>query len=295
MKKFFKITCYSTLTITSLAFFFGVYKYQTDEVLRAMIQNDEAKLMYHPTKEIDPLIGFNFEEFKIKVNDSIYVYSYFLKPTKKKKGNIFFIHGGGRNATFWVRAFKPLIDDGYAVYASDWRGAGKSNGSPNYITVLEDIKACFKDFNEKTQNEDIKTLVYGMSLGGQLAVDITKENEVAVDALVIDGSLASAQQIAIDYAPFNFLKNRAKNHPEKFNQLYVASRDIKEIKNTPKLIIHSTLDNDVPFHHGEILFKNANEPKEFWKTKTPHVGTLTDLPNKSIKKINDLLKNTSNK
>lgn len=290
MKKIIKITSYCLLTIIVLSLGIGFYLYKTDGTLRAMIHNDEAKLMYYPTKEIDSLKGFDFDEIKVRVNDSINVYSYYLKPTQKPKGNIFFIHGSGGNATVWVSLFKPLIDDGFAVYAADWRSAGKStNGQPNYITVLEDIAACYKDFKSRTEKDNLKTIVYGMSVGGQLAVKITKDNQETIDALILDGSLASAQQIAMDYAPFSFLKNRAKNNPERFNQLYVGSRDIKEIKNVQKLIIHSVDDKYVPIHHSEILYNNAEEPKQFWKTKTEHVGTLRDLPTETIIRVNKLI------
>jgi len=289
MKKVIRISGITLLTLIVLATSYGIYKYQTDDVLRAMINNDEAKLMYNPTKKIHSLFAFNFEEIRVKVNDSINVYSYYLKPNQKPKGNIFFVHGGGRNATYWVKMFEPLIDDGFAVYAADWRGAGKSKGSPNYVAVLEDMEACFKDFKKKTQLDSVKTIVYGTSVGGQLAVKIAKDNQEKINVLIVDGSLASAQQIAIDYAPFSFLKERAKKQPKRFNQLYVGYRDISDIKNMKKLIIHSVNDQVVPFHHGKSLYDNAKEPKEFWKTETAHITTLKDLPNQTIERLNKLI------
>jgi len=290
MKKVIKIIGYSLLTLTILGIGISVYIYQTNETIRAMIQNDEAKLMYHPSKQLNSLDAYNFEEFKVNVNDSIDVYSYYLKSPIKPKGNIFFIHGGGGNATVWVTLFEPLINEGYNVYAADWRGAGKSNGSPNYKALLEDIEASYKHFKKETKNDSLKTIIYGMSLGGQLAVKITEDNQDTVDALVLDGSLASAQQIAMDYAPMNFMKKRAEKHPEKFNQLYVASRDIKNINDIPKLIIHSTKDQNIPYHHVNAIFENAKEPKTLWTTKTAHVMTLKELSNESVSKINMLLK-----
>lgn len=290
MKKILKFTGWIVLTITLLIIGFGIYKYQTDEILRAMINHDESKLSYGPLKEIVSLENFDVEEYELKVNDSIKIYTYLFKPSIECKGTIFYIHGSGGNAAYWSQLYKPLIDEGYAVYAADWRGYGKAAGSPNYRGVLEDTETAFKDFLSKTKNDSLKTIVYGMSLGGQLAIKITKDNPDKVDALVLDGAFESAQQIAIDYAPFEFLKNRARNHPESFNQLYVGSRDIKDIKNVPKLIIHSINDEGVPLSHGKNLFNNANQPKEFWETKTPHIMTLRDMPDEAIEKINNLIK-----
>ncbi len=290
MKKALKITGWTLLTIILLGFGFGIYKYQTDDMLRAMINQDESKLSYGPLKEIISLKDFDFEEYKLEVNDSINIYTYLFKPSIKSIGNIFYIHGSGGNAAYWSQLYKPLIDEGYTVYAADWRGYGKSNGSPNYKGVLEDTETAFRDFLYKTKNDSLKNIVYGMSLGGQLAIKITKDNQKNVDALVLDGAFESAQKIAIDYAPFEFLKNRARKHPENFNQLYVGTRDIRDIQDIPKLIIHSTNDLQVSISHGENLFKNAKEPKEFWKTNTSHIMTLKDKPKEAIEKINRLIR-----
>ena len=289
MKRALKIVGYAILLIIVSGIGFGIYKYQTDDMLRAMINQDESKLSYGPLKEIVSLEKFDFEEYELEVNDSIKIYTYLFKPSIQPIGNVFFIHGSGGNAAYWSSLYKPLIDEGYNVYAADWRGYGKSTGSPNYRGVLEDTEVAFKDFLDKTKTDSLKHIVYGMSLGGQLAIKITMDNQEHVDALVLDSALESAQKIAIDYAPFEFLKNRARHHPESFNQLYVGSRDIKSIRNIPKLIIHSANDLQVSISHGENLFKNANEPKTFWKTETSHIMTLRDEPKEAIKRINRLI------
>ncbi len=281
---------FTVLMVVFIVIGFAVYKHQTDGVLRAMINHDESKLAYSPSKDTIGIGGYNFEEYQIQVNDSITTYNYLFKTPIKCKGYVFFIHGSGGNALYLSKLYKSLIDAGFSVYAADWRGYGKAEGSPNYKGVLEDTEIAFADFLSKTKNDSLKTIVYGISLGGQLAIKITKDNQDKVDALVLDGAFESAQQIAIDYAPFDFLKNRVRNHPEDFNQIYIGSRDIKEIKNTPKLIIHSVNDQNVPFSHGEHLFKNALEPKNFWKTETLHIMTLRDLPNGAIKRINELIR-----
>ncbi|WP_024769384.1 alpha/beta hydrolase [Aquimarina macrocephali] len=289
MKKIIKIASWTLLTITVLAVGFGIYMYQTDDMIRGMIHEDESKLYYYPSKEIASLEKFRYSEYELIVEDSIKIYTYHFKPLTAPKGNVFYIHGAGENATIWSSLIKPLVDYGFSVYAADWRGYGKSNGTPNYKGILKDTEAAFKDFIHKTQKDSLKTIVYGMSLGGQLAIKITKDNQDKVDALILDGSFESAQRIAIDYAPFEFIKNKHRKHPEKFNQDYVGVRDIVDIRHIPKLIIHSINDEGVPISHGKNLFKNAKEPKTFWETNTPHIMTLRDYPEEAIARINVLI------
>ncbi|WP_029035728.1 alpha/beta hydrolase [Salinimicrobium terrae] len=291
MKKALKVVGIIILILVLFSAGTGFYFYQTDPMIKAIVENDESKLYYFPVKEMEDMHDLKYSESVIKVEDSLDIYTYFFQPTTEEpKGNIFFIHGAGGNVSKYKGLIKPLVENGYRVYAADWRGYGNSTGKPNYKGVLKDTEMAFVDFKKKTQADSLKTIVYGTSLGGQLAVKITKDNENYVDALVLDGSIMSAQQMAIDYAPVDFLKEKAKKNPEDFNQKYVAVGDIKEIYNTPKLIIHSRSDRDVSFIQGENLFEAAKEPKEFWITDTKHIMTLKEHPDEAIHKIDSLIR-----
>ena len=291
MKKVLKIIGGAIAIVLFLGIGYGLYKYQTDPMLKAIVENDESKLYYFPVKEMDEMNDLKYSETILEVEDSLEIYTYYFESkTEEPKGNIFFIHGAGGNVSKYKALIKPLVENGYRVYAPDWRGYGNSSGKPNFKGVLKDTEIAFVDFKKKTQSDSLKTIVYGTSLGGQLAVKITKDNQNYVDALVLDGSIQSAQQMAIDYAPVEFLKEKARKNPENFNQEYVAIRDIKEICNTPKLIIHSQSDRDVSFKQGENLYEAAKEPKEFWITDTKHIMTLKEYPDEAIQKIDELIR-----
>jgi alpha-beta hydrolase superfamily lysophospholipase len=290
MKKAFKILGWFILTAILLVVGLVVYVYQTNDMIKAIVNNDESKLYYFPSNEIKEMKLLSFSEKTLIVDDSIKINTYQFKQTAKKaRANIFFIHGAGGNVTYFEAFFKPLTSNGFNVYAVDWRGYGKSTGVPNYKAVLNDTRAAFNDFVEETKSDSLKTIVYGMSLGGQLAVKITKDNQSIVDALVLDSSVESAQSLAIDYAPIEYFKEGARKTPERFNQLYVAVRDIKDIVNIPKLIIHGKNDKEVPFFRGQKLFNAAKEPKTFWANNSKHIMTLIDYPTETIQKINNLI------
>ena len=272
--------------ITTIAFIgIGVYYYQTNPMLKAIVNNDESKLYYFPSKQMLPMNELDYSESTLIVDDTIKIHTYQFTPTNEHKANVFLVYGGGGNVTTYQDMIKSLVENGFKVYAFDWRGFGKSNGKPGYKGLLTDTKVAFSDFIKQNETDTLKKVVYGMSLGGQIAIKITQENESNVDLLVLDGSIESAQTLAIDFAPMDFLKNKAKNSPQDFNQDYVAVRDISLIENTPKLIIHSKNDNEVPFVRGKNVFEAAKEPKVFWETNTAHIMTLVDLPKETADKI----------
>ncbi|WP_185967770.1 alpha/beta hydrolase [Formosa sediminum] len=285
-----KIIGWTFLILILIGIGIGTYFYQTNPMIKAIVNNDESKLYYFPTKEMANMDDIDYSESILNIEDSIKIYTYEFKATGNKKANIFLVHGAGGNVSSYKSLIKPLIENGFGVYALDWRGYGKSTGIPNYKGVMKDTEIAFQDFIRKTTKDSLKTIVYGLSLGGQMAVKITKDNQNRVNLLVLDGTVESAQSLAIDYAPVEYLKEKAEESPEDFNQDYVAVRDIAYIKNIPKLIIHSRIDRDIPFFRGKNVFDSAREPKEFWETETDHIMTLRDLTDEAIEKITNKIR-----
>lgn len=263
----------------------GVYFYKTYPIFEGIVNNDESKLFYFPSKEMQPFKHLQHSEKVLKVNDSINIYTYVFKPTHETDSKIFFIHGGGGNVSTYQDMIRPLVESGFEVYAFDWRGFGKSNGTPNYHGVLTDTEVAFKDFLDSENNGNRKIVVYGMSLGGQLAVKIAKENQSKINLLVLDSSIESAQTLAMDYSPISFLKEKAKNSPQDFNQEYVAVQDIKYIENVPKIIIQGKNDKIVPVIRGKNLYNSAKFPKTYWENNSEHIMTLIDLPKETTERI----------
>lgn len=290
MKRVFKISGWALLILLTIVAGFVLYMYNTNPMIKAIVDNDESKLFYFPVKEVEGLGEFNYEEIPLKVEDTVTVYGYFFKPeTDSIKASVFFIHGSGGNVGRYTKMIKPLVEGGFQVYALDWRGFGKSNGRPLHTNVLEDTKTAFKNMLKREDVKPTKIVVLGQSLGGQVAVRLTKEFENKIDALVLDGSVASFPTLAADFAPIEFLRKRAESNPDDFNEPYKAVEDIKDIKNTPKLIIQSSNDKVVTPVRGEMLFKNAREPKEFWQTEGEHIFTLINYPDEAIQKIENLI------
>jgi alpha-beta hydrolase superfamily lysophospholipase len=248
---------------------------------------NESRMFYNPSSEIEEMKDLIYEEKSIDVEKNITIYTYYFK-SNSPKANIFLIHGNGGNVSTYKNMIRTLVSGNYNVYIVDWRGYGKSTGKPGYKGVLKDTEAAFNDFISTIRNDSLKVIVYGMSLGGQIATKLVSDRQQEVDALILDGSLSSAQNLAMDFMPGKLIRNSMQKSSRTFNQDYVAEKDIQKIVDTPKLIIHSTMDNIISFYHGERLFKNALSPKFFWKTNTRHIRTLEELPDKTIYQIDKL-------
>ncbi len=156
IKKALKILGIIFLITTISAIAFGVYFYQTTPMLKAIANNDESKLFYFPSKKMMPMDDLKYDENPLLVEDTIVIQTYQFEPTTEPKANLFLAYGGGGNVTTYQNMIKTLVDNGFTVYAFDYRGFGKSNGKPSYKGVIQDTRKAFSDFISRSQENSLK-------------------------------------------------------------------------------------------------------------------------------------------
>lgn len=238
---------------------------------------------YQPSKKLVPIEGVNYTDFKIPVeNDTIT--GIFIKPALPPKATILFFHGTGGNVTTYLFMTKALVEAGFQVLMVDFRGYGKSTGTPNHINIASDGQK-FLDYSlalKQVKNKPV--ILYGASMGSQVATHLAKNNQVKITALVLDGGISSFNDIAIQFSP------EAESFLKTVPFPYSAEEDIKTII-IPKLFIHSDGDNTVPIAEGKIVYENAPEPKKFIEYIGDHLEGLVKDKDPILKCVNALIKN----
>lgn len=237
---------------------------------------------YQPKKEFKP-IDLKYENFSIPVEKDT-ITGIFLKPAAKPKATILFFHGAGGNVSTYVFMIKPLVEAGFQVVMVDFRGYGKSTGTPTHSNVAEDGQTFFDLMTRRNDIKDTKVLIYGASLGSQVSAHLAKNNKNKIAGLVIDGGMSSFADIAAVFAP-QFKDALTKM----LSSVYSAKEDIKATQGLPKLFIYSKNDKTVPFSQGEEIYKNAPEPKHFLEFTADHLSAVTEKPKDVVKAVESLI------
>lgn len=244
-------------------------------------QSDEH--FYQPTKELKPIEFSNTEEIRIPVASDT-ITAILLKPKSKPKATILFLHGAGGNISTYQFMVAPLVEDQFQVVMVDFRGYGKSTGKPTHLNIAEDGQVFF---DEMLKREDIKKtpiILYGASMGSQIATLLAKNNQNHIKALILDGALSSFTDIAAFYAPqYKEMIGKSYISP------YSAKENIKSLNTIKKLFIHSKEDKEIPYDQGLMVFNNAPEPKQFFGYKGSHLMAIVQNKEQVLKAINDLL------
>ena len=240
-------------------------------------------MFYQPKKEMKPLEFKNIENISLPVeNDTIT--AVILKPEAKSiQKTILFFHGAGGNISTYQFMTKPLVADGFQVVMVDMRGYGKSTGKPTHLNVAEDGQKMFDYLLSRKDIKDTKIYLYGASLGSQIATHLAKDNQSKISGLILDGGMSSFTDIAIKFKP------EMKDVIERYvTSPYSAKEDVKSLKGLPKLFIYSKGDSTVPFEHGQLIYNNAPEPKQFLEFSGEHLEGMVVDQNQILKAIEKL-------
>jgi pimeloyl-ACP methyl ester carboxylesterase len=240
---------------------------------------------YAPKKEWNPIHdSIEYKEIGFTINDTNNVSGILLEPQASFKHNILFFHGAGGNVSTYLFMMAPLAKLGYRVMMIDVRGYGKSDGTPTHVGIAADAPLIFDWVQQQEGFAGQKLIVYGASMGTQVATNLTKKKQDSISLLVLDGPMLSFTDIAVHSSP-PLQKAVVKQF---VTSPYSAVEDIKEVK-IPILIIHSRGDEDIPFEMGRELFDTASEPKVFWEYEGGHLESAMKYPKEVGQKIEEAI------
>jgi len=111
-------------------------------------------------------------------------------PDKEPKAVLLVAHGLAEHSGRYKNLVDYFVPKGYAVYALDHRGHGKSEGTRAYVDNFNDYLIDLKTFFDKVrkENKNLKIFLFGHSLGGTIATAYAIEHQDELAGLMVSGS-----------------------------------------------------------------------------------------------------------
>ena len=139
-----------------------------------------------------------FKESSIKNQENLTFHVNEWLPETKTSGLIFLLHGLADHGGRFRHVGEAFANEGFAFYAPDLRGNGLSGGKrghfDSYEQVMDDIAFLFRQSCE--EHPDIPAIIYGQSMGGNLALNFCIRRKPA-----ISGVIASSPWLRLTKAP----------------------------------------------------------------------------------------------
>ncbi|MEE8142383.1 MAG: alpha/beta hydrolase [Planctomycetota bacterium] len=195
------------------------------------------------------LAGPDAEEITFSSEDGVALSGVWI-PHLKARGVILFCHGNAGNLSSRIPQAVSWRQLGYSVLLFDYRGYGRSAGTPSESGVLSDARSAWQEAERRGMETPI---LFGRSLGAFAAIRLAGERQAR--GLVIDSAFISARAMAKLVLPVPGLSW--------FMSLKLDNLEAIPRVRCPLLVMHGELDEVVPFQHGRELFNAAPEPKSF--------------------------------
>lgn len=231
---------------------------------RAVIKLAEPRLLFYPKTglELNPsFYGLKFVDVVIRSGEYD-LHGWFFPGDRSKKFVIFY-HGNAGNMSDrldFIRFMKPSKLNFLMI---DYRGYGRSQGSPSIEGIGEDAVAAVEWMSKKRKVPLNRIVLWGRSLGASAALIAAKQYP-DVSGVIVESGFVSMREIASEIYPFLPVALITDG----FDNGLVVSTII-----TPKLFIHGTEDELIPFRHSEALYLRALEPKRIVPVVAGHNDT----------------------
>ncbi|QSP95040.1 alpha/beta hydrolase [Marinobacter salinisoli] len=228
-------------------------------------------------------LNLDYEDVFLKTSDGETLHGWWLPAATSETeplGTVYFLHGNAQNLSSHILNVAWLPEQGYNVFALDYRGYGQSTGAPDIEGVLNDVETGLNWLGTRPEVQSGGLFVLGQSLGGALGLTLASEwvkrgKEPEIDGVVIDGAFSGFRGIAQEKLG-SFWLTWPLQIPLSWTipDDYEGVDRIDDISPVPVLVIHSLRDEVIPFHHGKALYEAADYPKELIATDTPHGATF---------------------
>lgn len=210
------------------------------------------RLLYYPVRypegmwQAQRLLGA--EDVWLTAADSTRIHGWWVEAPEARFVTLH-LHGNGGNITHRVAAAMGIRAAGSSVLLLDYRGYGRSEGSPSEAGLYQDADAAYTWVQARGTN----LVIHGESLGTSVAVDLAVRKRCK--GVVLEAPFTSIGAVAHRVVPFaGPLVMRGYNTLQKISGL-----------KAPVLVIHGDKDEVIDFAMGKAIHEAAPPPKRFWR------------------------------
>jgi fermentation-respiration switch protein FrsA (DUF1100 family) len=163
-------------------------------------------------------------------------------------------HGNAGNIINRLENMRELYRIGLSIFIFDYRGYGRSQGSPSEEGLYQDALGAHDYLTRTKMIPSERIVLFGRSLGAAVAGELAVQKPAV--GLILESSFPSIGAVAkFHYGglPLHWLLGAEFPLIDRLPQLSL-----------PKLIIHGDQDDVIPLELGRQVFEAAKPPKFFY-------------------------------
>ena len=215
---------------------------------------DGRSCVFYPRNESGPCPKDAFDHF-VPVDDAVAVHCRFYRQDDSWPWILFF-HGNGEVISDYDELSLFYFKYRLNIAVADYRGYGKSNGTPTVAAMARDAHKVFEAaraaLKEKDLNENI--WVMGRSLGSVSAFEIAHGHSPGISGLIIESGFPSISSLII--------RPGIASPDMSLDSITKECLDMLKSITVPLLVIHGEYDTLVPPDEAETIMENTGSPSK---------------------------------
>jgi fermentation-respiration switch protein FrsA (DUF1100 family) len=223
--------------------------------LKILVVFAEPWMAFHPWRgeQATPSkFGVPYQELTITTADGESITAWLLRAPQAR-AQVIYWHGNGGNLSLWLDVLVSVRRLGVTVLGFDYRGYGKSSGSPTEQGIYRDTDAVLARFWSDLRDPDVKVIYWGRSLGGAVAAygtTVQKPDGLILESAFPDvGSLIRTNPVLALFGIFATYRFPAAKWLRGFDR--------------PVLVMHGDRDEVIPYAQGKALYARLAGDKRF--------------------------------
>ncbi len=186
--------------------------------------------------------GLTVEDVFLTAADGTKLHGWWV-PGQEDAPTMLFFHANAGNITHRIDNLMRWQKRGLNTFILDYRGYGRSEGTPDEAGLYQDAEAAYAYVCETRGVNPKQTVLFGRSLGGAVAFYIASKLPAA--GVIVESTFTSLPDLAALFFPgmdANLLQGQ-----------YESLERAKHLT-MPLLVVHGTRDDLVPVEQGKRLF-----------------------------------------
>ena len=221
-------------------------------------QPEVLAVLFHPRKDDAP-VPEGAVDVDIPVEEGVSVGGRFHLASDLHAVNILFFHGNGEVVSDYDDIGPRYNAKGMSLLAVDYRGYGRSSGTPTASNMLADSHLVLAWVKEWLANEERTgpLVLMGRSLGSAAALELVADADPAIAGLIIESGFAYTAPLlanmGLDLASLGISEDDGFRNQHKIVEF-----------NKPTYILHAQFDQIISLDSAETLqAQSGAQAKEF--------------------------------
>jgi len=174
----------------------------------------------------------------------------YLHESRASEALLLFFHGNGETAADYDALSSLYTDCGVSFWAVDYRGYGRSSGTPSFSRMIEDAGVILADvprIGAAIRREFRQILVMGRSLGSASAIHLASGDSSGLVGLILDSPYADGLALIRRIGGPKIMREDVPGFQDNIDKMGRCE--------LPTLIIHGADDEIIPLTDSEALFR----------------------------------------